>query len=138
VGVAGAVWLDQKASLSGVPGQGGQFGLFTADAFGCYAVVQRPPFEVSPCGLVELGRMTATPFGTLSRSSPVTAYYPALGLGARARWEVTRYLGLALEIDAVVPLPQQGFSIDVQGTLNSVYSTSVVAGRLFLGPEVRF
>jgi hypothetical protein len=133
-GLAGSLWLDQQGHLSSDASQGADFGLFTADAFGCYAWVPRRSFEVSPCALVELGRISATGEGATKNSSS-TALWLGLGLGVEGRWELTRWLALAAELDGMVPTPGQSFSIKGGGT---VHATSVVAARGHFGPEVRF
>lgn len=137
VGVAGAEWLDRDGYASA--GQGADFSLFTVDAFGCYGWRLRPSLEVSPCALVELGRISATGFGESDKGS-ATAYWIGVGLGARGRWELTRWLAVAVQVDGMIPTQGQRFSI-IGPAVNQtqlVSATSVMAARVHFGPEVRF
>jgi len=138
-GIAGTLWLDRNGYVPGNPTQGAYFTLLTVDAFGCFGWrPSRRPFEVSPCALVELGRISATGFNETTHATS-TALWIGVGLGARGRWELTRWLALAIEVDGVVPTQGQSFRVMGPGTaIQTVHATSVVAGRAHFGPEVRF
>jgi hypothetical protein len=58
-----------------------------------------------------------------------------VGLGARARWAITKWFAVGLEAAAIAPTGRQRFSITGAGT---VFTTSVAAGRVEIGPELRF
>jgi hypothetical protein len=135
-GLSASLWADRSASvatLPGLPRQGATFGLLTADATGCYRF-HRASFELSPCAVVELGRITATGFGA-SHPSDASALWLALGVGATLRWETTRRFALAAELDGLVPTQGQSFVITPKG---SVYTLASAAARFYFGPEVRF
>jgi hypothetical protein len=139
VGVAGADWLDRDGYAPNVTGQGANLSLLTVDAFGCYGWRPRRALELSPCALVELGRISATGIHE-SQPGSSTAYWVGLGLGAKGRWELTRWLAVALEVDGVIPTQRQAFVIAVPAAAEShlVSATSVAAARVHFGPEVRF
>jgi hypothetical protein len=136
LGVAGTIWLDQTGYVPN-SSQGASFALLTFDAFGCQAWLRRRSIELSACGLVELGRIAASATGAIVDGS-ATAYWVSLGLGVRGRLELTRWLGLALELDGLVPTPRQSFSISDDGEKKTVRATSVVLAHAEFGPEVRF
>jgi hypothetical protein len=135
-GVAGTVWLDQTGYVPN-GSQGAAFGFLSFDAFGCQAWLRRRSIELSACALVELGRIAASATGAIVDGS-ATAYGISLGLGVRGRLELTRWLGLALELDGLVPTPRQSFSISDDGEKKTVRATSVVVAHAEFGPEVRF
>jgi hypothetical protein len=101
----------------------------------------RLPVELSPCALAELGHISATAQGTQS-DEPTSAFWFALGLGGRARWELTRFFALALALDVIVPTAHEAFSIATSsgGILNghTFHSVGYVTGRGYFGPELRF
>ena len=140
LGVSGAVWANQLgyANVS-TQGQGADFSLLTFDAFGCYGLLRRRTLELSPCLVLELDRMSATGKNEdhTGGSSPV---WVSLGIGVEGRWELTRNVGLTLELQGVVPTEGQAFVItNTAGSpVGTVHATSVLAGRAYFGPEVRF
>jgi len=83
--------------------------------------------------------MTANGINELHHGS-ATAYWVGLGIGARGRWELTRWLAVALEVDGMIPTQGQSFSIRGPAANQSqpVSATGVVAARVHFGPEVRF
>jgi hypothetical protein len=136
IGLAGAVWVNERGTSATLPGQGADFGLLTGDATGCYRLRVKA-FELSPCAVVELAHIAATGFGTSHTLSP-TATWLAVGVGASARWELTRHLAIAAELDGLVPTQGQSFVISRESGAASVHAIAAVAGRGYFGPEVRF
>lgn len=142
VGIGGDLWLDQNAVAPGLsPQQGARFTFFSADATGCYALPVHFAVEISPCAIAELAYMTATGETTGPPESP-TALWLGLGVGALARWELTRAFALTFELDALVPTSGERFHINsVSGPLTTpyiVHTVGAVTARAHFGPEVRF
>jgi hypothetical protein len=133
LGIAGAAWATGRGSLPNLGAQGAKFGLLTADARACYAVIRRV-LELAPCAVLELARVTASGFGEVYRDSS-TATWTAVGLGVRGRWEISGHFALALELGGIVPTQGQSFVVEQGGT---VHVLGPVAFRGYFGPEVRF
>ena len=132
----------QNAVAPGLsPQQGARFTFFSADATGCYALPVHFAVEISPCAIAELAYMTATGETTGPPESP-TALWLGLGVGALARWELTRAFALTFELDALVPTSGERFHINsVSGPLTTpyiVHTVGAVTARAHFGPEVRF
>jgi hypothetical protein len=115
------------------PPGGAGFSLVSSGATGCYALVRRP-FELSPCVLAELEHVSATGKNADSDRT-ATANWIAVGGGVRSRWELSRSFAIHAEVDAAVSTRTQQFVITGLGT---VFTTSPVAFRAYVGPEVRF
>jgi hypothetical protein len=136
LGLAAGAWLDQSAKVAGVGGA--SYSLLTFDASGCYELLRRGSIGLSPCLLVELGRIAAQGFDT-SQNHGAQPLWVAVGLGARGRWEAARWLALVAEVDGVAPTARQEFTVGQgSGSPAVLYTTSLVAARIEIGPEVRF
>jgi len=134
LGLAGGIWLEERGSLPGQPSQGARFDLLTADAFGCYEALRGGRVTLAPCATVEWGHVSASGFGALANGG-ATADWLGVGLGARAGWAITTWLAIGMEAAAVAPTGRQKFSITGAGT---VFTTAIAAGRVEIGPELRF
>jgi hypothetical protein len=137
-GVGGGLWLEQEGRLPDLPVQGAHFVFGAGSVFGCYRALSRGSFELWPCALLEIDRLSATSVGT-TQPGTATAQWAGLGLGARGRWEPFPWFALALEVDGVASTQEQRFSISRPGgDLEAIYTTSPVVARVEMGPEVRF
>jgi hypothetical protein len=136
LGLAAGAWLQQSDKVPGVGGA--SYSLLTFDASGCYELLRRGTIGLSPCLLVELGRIAAQGFDT-SQNGGARPLWAGVGLGARGRWEAARWLALVAEVDGVAPTARQEFSVGHgTGSPTPLYTTSLVAARIEIGPEVRF
>jgi hypothetical protein len=132
-GVAASLFAGANAYAAKAPAEGASFSLVSSAVTGCYALLRRP-IELSPCVLAELEHVVAT--GQHAQSDrTTTANWIALGGGLRSRWELSRNFGIQLEVDGAISTRRQQFLITGLGT---VFTTSPVAFRAYVGPEVRF
>lgn len=127
------VWPERSSTLADRPSAGGDVSLIAFSAGTCRAI-PAGPFSLSPCGSLEIGRLSAAGFG-VERPGSGAAPWVALKAGGMAAWEPWDSVGVTLRLEAVVPFIRPRFILENVG---AVHQPSAVAGRAAAGLEVRF
>jgi hypothetical protein len=126
------IWPGRAVALEDRRG-GLRANLVAGTAGACRSLVARP-IELAPCAAVEIGRVHGESFGVTSPGEATALWIAARGGGALF-WAPIDGAGLALRLDAVVPLVAPRL---VLGGVGAVHEPSPVAARGSLGVELRF
>jgi hypothetical protein len=126
-------WPERSSTLADRPSTGGDVSLVAISAGTCRAI-PAGPISLSPCGSLEVGRLSAAGFG-VERPGSGAAAWVALKAGGMAIWEPWDRVGLTLRLEAVAPFVRPRFILENVGT---VHRPSAVASRAAAGVEVRF
>lgn len=137
---AGAVRVEVQAGLHASqraearPGAGGDFSLLSAAARGCFDFV-RTSVGLGPCVGLELDRLSGQGFGASGSTSSDVAMLFGPTAGVLLGVSVASWVGIRALAEGMAPIARQTFVI---GNVGTVHRPSPVAGRIEIGPEVRF
>lgn len=143
IGLAGARWRaelrwtyglrrDQVAALPS--GAGGRFNVGTGSLTGCIDV-GRLTLAFGPCAITEVGRASATGYGTTAGFSKDVPWL-AVGGGVFSSMAVSRRLRASLELDALAPLYRPDYVFqDMPGV---VFKAPPVGGRALVDLSWQF
>ncbi len=132
VGLTGTMAPQRRVLAAERPTAGGDLRVFSGAARVCYLVAGRPRVEFSGCWVFEGGLISGDGFG-VEQPSPVSEPWVWGGIGALARIEATRPLGLVLEADGMVA-PRR---LDFRVSGFEVQRSSAVGGIFRVLLEVR-
>lgn len=129
--LGGQYYWGGKVSYSDLPSIGARLDLTSATARGCLTPrLGRWNFPV--CAGFEIGLMRGEGFGVATTTRD-TSVWGAVVIGPALRFSLSKYVGLWLEADAVIPVLRPGFHIRNLGTL---YVVPQGASRALGGVEV--
>lgn len=134
VQLGGTVWIPRTVDLGEQADVGARLWLATGGLDGCWEPRVRALFGLV-CGGLELGALGGSGRGTGIQTRSEAQLWVATTLSGGLGWVVARRLALVLEAQMVVALRRPGFHLEGFG---SVHRAGPVAGRGFLGFEVRF
>lgn len=123
--------LGQTVHSSGTPAYTAELGRSTAELRGCYAVHWKQ-FDVAPCLLATLDRLTARGAGQGVSSQTRHAAVFAAGAGAVARWEALRSVALIVSLGAQLQASRPHIVIDGVGEIDQLAPFAVTVSA---GPE---
>ena len=110
-----------------------QFSLMTFGGHGCYPILERRMFQLSPCLGATIVRIAGQGFGATRNFKEVAVYGgPAVGVALRRR--LLEMLNLRIYAESFVSLAESSFVLDEQ----PVHHPAVIGLSVFLGPELRF
>lgn len=134
IGLAGARWRaelrwtyglrrDQVAALPSGPA--GRFNIAAGSLTGC-SDLGGLPLALGPCAVAEVGRVTATGYGTAAGFSRDVLWLAA-GAGVFSSLALSKHLHTSVEVDVLAPLYRPDFVfLDMPGV---VFKAPVVGGR---------
>ncbi len=91
-------------------------------------------WSLEPCGAIELGQLLARPRG-LDASSNATETWAAVRAGPHVLWWASRFVGLRIGAEALVPILRPSFNV---GGAGRVAQPGPIGVRATAGLEIRF
>ena len=132
--LGGTFWIPRTVDLGEQADVGARLWLAAGGLDGCWEPRVRTLFGLV-CGGLELGALGGSGRGTGIQTRSEAQLWVASTLSGGLGWAIARRLALVLEAQMVVALRRPGFHLDGFG---SVHRAGTVAGRGFVGFEVRF
>ena len=129
--VEGILWLPQRWMSRQRPDSGATIDRFEASLRGCWGF-PTGPFELAPCLAVTLQNVSARGVGARIAARTATATWLGAGIGARARWQLTSWLGLVIRGEVQVGTSRPYVSIDGLGRIGQLGPAAIEFG---LGAE---
>jgi len=141
VELGGAQWLPRQRLFGQAPEIGIQLELTTAVLRGC-GTPSRGRWSLPICAGIEAGRMIGTSHsddrGADFETGRGREAWVATVLGAGARFSLIPGLALIARGEAAIALRRPSFYIEKPDTVQVVHTAQPVAGRGFVGIELRF
>jgi len=115
---------------------GGTIDLWAGGAAGCF-VAAHARFELGPCLAVEVGELHGA--GTqVDMPTQTNGWWVAVVGALHGTMRLSGPLWVGMRVEGIVPLIRDRFVVNINDQTSLVFRSAPVAGRAFLGPELRF
>ncbi|MEJ7732637.1 MAG: hypothetical protein WKG00_25970 [Polyangiaceae bacterium] len=131
--IEGTWWFERDVDLEDEPAKGGTISFVSGALAGCGVTLQTP-VELGACGALEVGRIQADGYGVLSPGEASTVWVAGRAT-VNAAFALTDEVWLRADAGVAVPGVRTRWVLRNAGTVGT---SSAVAGRIALGPEIRF